>query len=124
MKQCQKCGINKPLTEYGNKTDRPDGLHSYCKICVNEDYDFTKYKKYKLNKQYGITPEQYTTMLANQESKCAVCGNTMTNPHIDHCHTTGKVRGLLCINCNQGLGKFKDDIDKLQHAIDYLNKFS
>jgi hypothetical protein len=124
MKQCKKCGTNKPLTEYGNKTDESDGLHLYCKICVNGEYDSTKYKKYKLNKHYGITPKQYDNMLTDQQGKCAVCGDIMTQPHVDHCHTTGKVRGLLCINCNQGLGKFKDDTNKLQHAIDYLNKFS
>jgi len=124
MRQCQKCGKNKPLNEYGKKTDGPDGLHSYCKICINGDYDSTKYRKYKLNKHYGITPEQYTEMLNNQQSKCGICGDEMSQPHVDHCHNTNKVRGLLCINCNQGIGKFKDDVDKLQRAIDYLNKHS
>ena len=123
MKKCKKCNIEKPLTEFHKKTDGPDGLHPYCKMCVNGDYDSAKYRKYLLNKHYGITPEQYDSMLGNQQGKCAVCDIIMTNIHVDHCHITGKVRGLLCINCNHGLGKFNDDIDKLQRAIDYLNQY-
>jgi hypothetical protein len=75
--------------------------------------------------RYGITQQDYENMIVEQNSKCAICGTD--NPrskdnlwHIDHCHKTKKVRGLLCQNCNTGLGKFKDDLIILQKAVEYL----
>lgn len=77
--------------------------------------------------KYGITPEKYNEMLENQGGVCAIC---KTKPQfdtrkkrlsIDHCHTTGKVRGLLCDACNRGIGMLKDDTSVLMNAINYLN---
>ena len=78
-------------------------------------------------KQYGIEPSDFMDMLTMQNGRCAICGHEdLTNrsffPVVDHCHETGKVRGLLCMNCNQGLGKFKDSADRLFSAIAYLTK--
>lgn len=78
-------------------------------------------------KQYGIEPSDFLDMLAMQNGRCAICGHEdLTNrsffPVVDHCHETGRVRGLLCMNCNQGLGKFKDSPDRLFSAIAYLTK--
>lgn len=86
----------------------------------------TKRKAQRLRK-YGIDPSDFMDMLAMQNGRCAICGHEdSTNksffPVVDHCHTTGRVRGLLCMNCNQGLGKFKDDPDRLFAAIAYLRK--
>jgi hypothetical protein len=75
-------------------------------------------------KKYGITHNDYDDMYLNQDSKCACCGDEIKridkHTHIDHCHTTGKVRGILCKPCNIGIGEFKDSVDRLQKAIDYL----
>lgn len=75
-------------------------------------------------KFYGITRDIYNQMLVNQDFKCAICGTHQSNLkkqlHIDHCHNTKKVRGLLCQKCNSGLGFFKDSVDSLQNAITYL----
>ena len=83
-----------------------------------------------LKKKYGITLEQYEQMLADQGGVCAICGNPepvwdkkvnrLRALSVDHCHTTGKVRGLLCTGCNQGLGNFKENPDRLAKAISYL----
>ena len=78
-------------------------------------------------KQYGIDPSDFMDMMAMQNGRCAICGHEdLTNrsffPVVDHCHETGMVRGLLCMNCNQGLGKFKDSPDRLFSAIAYLTK--
>ncbi len=78
-------------------------------------------------KKYGIEPSDFMDMLASQNGMCAICGHEdLTNrsffPVVDHCHTTGRVRGLLCMNCNQGIGKFKDDVNRLFSAIAYLTK--
>lgn len=69
--------------------------------------------------KYGITPGEYIDMLLDQDKRCAIC-NTRDYLVIDHCHATGKVRGLLCNKCNLGLGLFKDNVDSLQNAIKYL----
>lgn len=88
----------------------------------------------KLNKRYGITPTQYDTLFISQNGCCAICGNVETARHnrskkiqklaVDHCHKTGKVRGLLCQDCNRGIGKFHEEIHRLQGAIEYLTKHS
>lgn len=76
--------------------------------------------KHRIEK-YGLTGDQYESLLALQGSKCAICKDDfVVTPHIDHCHSTGKVRGLLCSTCNTALGKFKDDVEVLTSAITYL----
>lgn len=84
-------------------------------------------KRYLTNRKsdlrkYGITLEQYEQLEKKQKGVCAICGNKNQNKKldVDHCHKTGKVRGLLCSNCNNGLGKFKDDKTLLNKAIKYL----
>jgi len=76
-------------------------------------------------KLYGITPAQYAELLAKQGGGCAICGDPPTSTRdlsIDHDHTTGKVRGLLCNCCNPGLGYFKDNESRLHRAIAYLRE--
>lgn len=78
-------------------------------------------------KQYGIEVSDFNELMAAQGGSCAICGESDTSkpnnfPLVDHCHKTGKVRGLLCMSCNQGLGKFKDDVARLSSAISYLTK--
>lgn len=78
-------------------------------------------RKSQLKTYYGITEEDYERMFKEQEGKCAICGLTSKKKlNIDHCHISGKVRGLLCWNCNIGLGYFKDNLENLQNAIKYL----
>ena len=83
-------------------------------------------------RRYGITPEQFDELLASQAGRCAICGETpdpdgkgaYSRLHIDHCHETGLVRGLLCGRCNAALGHFRDDPGRLAAAINYLNEKS
>lgn len=77
--------------------------------------------------KHGLTPEDYDRMLVNQGGGCAICGTL--NPgartsvfHADHDHQTGAFRGLLCTNCNNGLGRFHDDPDRLDRAAQYLRR--
>ena len=71
---------------------------------------------------YGITSEQYKQMYEDQQGKCKICDTAPTkrNLHVDHCHSTNKVRGFLCSGCNTALGSFKDSPDLLTKAIEYL----
>lgn len=76
----------------------------------------------RIKKKYGITKEQFFEIKKIQNNKCAICKSELTNKnqHVDHCHTTGKVRGILCINCNQGIGSFLENTDRLKGAIKYI----
>lgn len=84
-----------------------------------------------LQRVYGLSVEEYKDMYILQDGKCAICGNTgytmnklnhIVSLNVDHCHTSNKVRGLLCHDCNRGLGLFKDNLQYLQNAINYLEE--
>jgi len=78
-----------------------------------------------LMKLYRMTLTEYDAMLSSQDRKCVICGGTNANGKrlaVDHDHSTGKVRGLLCSHCNTGLGMFRDDVARLRKAIKYLEK--
>lgn len=81
--------------------------------------------KFRL-KKYGLTPEKYTEMQISQRHRCAICRRDEAGGrgrwHIDHCHETGKVRGLLCSRCNVGLGLMFDSVDQLRRAAAYLER--
>jgi len=81
-----------------------------------------KVKNIELCKRFGITLEDYNNMLESQNHKCKICGGTDEHQalSVDHCHTTGRIRGLLCNDCNRGIGMFKDNPSTLQSAIKYL----
>lgn len=83
-------------------------------------------RKRQLREMYGITIEQFDAMLLDQGGKCASCDDALADTkhgrHIDHCHATGKVRGILCSGCNIALGHAKDDVERLKALIRYLEK--
>jgi len=76
-----------------------------------------------LRKAYGMTVEERDTLLASQGGRCAICGAYDVEVwHVDHCHDSGTVRGMLCPPCNLGLGHFHDDPARLKAAIIYLTR--
>ena len=81
-----------------------------------------KAREWILRREYGLTPKQYDDMTKAQRGRCAICGSypVTRRLHIDHCHKTNRVRGLLCIRCNHGIGFLKDDVAILSKAIEYL----
>ncbi len=134
-KQCKMCGKTRLLKFFPKSKKSATGYFSYCINCrrdVNRNSDVKRSKGCKrkdfsrrayLKRTYAITQEEYDEMWKKQGCKCAICGSSDTTkklPAIDHCHNTGKIRGILCENCNRGLGMFHDDIGKMQSAIDYL----
>lgn len=75
--------------------------------------------------KYGITKEKYQDLLTEQCGRCKVCNvELMSELRVDHDHKTGAIRGLLCANCNSGLGMFQDDPDRLRKAAQYLESHS
>jgi hypothetical protein len=130
-KICKICGAYKDISDF--YTGR-----SKCKDCTNtaarkkwkEDTETSdRYKKRnrerKKERQYGITQQQYNQMLVDQNNKCKICSIEFKSSkftHIDHCHDTNRVRGLLCNDCNLSLGQFMDNIEYMCNAIEYLKK--
>ena len=82
--------------------------------------------KHKIKNKYGISPEDYDRMFLEQKGVCKICGSLPDSKHgrlhIDHDHSTDTVRGLLCTQCNQGIGYFKDDPLRLELAAIYLRE--
>lgn len=144
LKICTKCGNGKPLSEFGSDKRRKDGLRIWCKTCTRKD-NLDRYHRQDDEKRarhrwaarksqirkYGISVERYEEMWREQGGRCKICGDNIESHSperhkvacIDHCHTTGAVRGLLCWHCNVGLGKFFDDVNRLSSAIEYLKEF-
>ena len=79
-------------------------------------------KATKLKRTYNLTLDQYNKMLSDQNGCCKICPTELTKPHVDHCHKTDKVRGLLCSNCNTGLGLLKEDTRILNKMIKYIKE--
>lgn len=130
MKKCTGCNELKALDCFSLHKGFKDGRNSKCKLCKSTlqrqghregRYPHTPYSYGRqLKGKYGITIEEYESMLLRCESKCEICGEEKSL-NVDHCHSTGSVRGLLCTKCNTGLGKFGDDIEMLRRAIRYLD---
>ncbi len=124
-KWCPDCAQIKPADDFPRtRANSVTGLHTYCKPCHNVRGKLSKEKvggsrTYHLKRRYGITAADADAMHAEQDGLCAIC-RVAPAAHVDHDHATGKVRGLLCFNCNGGLGQFKDRIDVLESAVAYL----
>ena len=132
MKVCSKCKVEQPIEEfYLRKTGKKE---SRCRTCCSSESGkwrranprtHIENQKMTLRQKYGMTLDQYDAMLAAQDGTCKICksytaGGFSGRFHVDHDHVTSKVRGLLCHDCNVGLGHFKDDISTLAKAIAYL----
>src|SRR5262249_41281101 len=127
MKRCPDCGEWKPLDEFPRNKNSKDGRHAYCKPCHNARGKESKQRlyggerHYHLMRRYGISAAEFDRLLAEQGGACAICGRE-DREHVDHDHQTGKVRGILCFNCNGGLGQFSDNTERLANAIEYLEE--
>lgn len=143
FKLCTKCNINKEVTEFAKDGAKKDGLYSSCKPCqvlyhktervqkLRKSWRVENKQKMRENnykKSYGVTIEDYDKMFKQQDGKCSICFSAETKNKnygyfaIDHCHKTGKVRGLLCDKCNTALGSFQDSPEVLLRAIQYLKE--
>lgn len=134
-KPCNTCGEHKTLDNFTRSKMHKGGHINQCKACAIEyrkaiKADPIKRKKdrewkraYDLKKKFGMTLDDYHEMLESQGG-CAICGTKSPKPQryfdVDHDHITGDVRGLLCRQCNAGIGQLKDDPEILQKAINYL----
>lgn len=139
-KWCGRCQRWLPLIHFSANRIKWDGLQERCDECRKTHYSevgkFTKTipplevrrqrHRIQVIKSYGITEEEFNSMLERQEGKCAICGTTdwgKPSPSIDHDHKTGKVRALLCNRCNRVLGLAEDSPELLSMMSDYLKKY-
>ena len=128
-KVCTKCQQEKSLDAYG---PRRKGLNTWCRICRAEyNREYRKInpgveKFVRIKYLYNLSKEQYELLLSSQDNKCAICSTDKPDNNgsfnVDHDHATGKVRGILCAQCNFMLGHAKDNIKLLQNAIAYLER--
>lgn len=137
LKRCCVCEQYLPRNNFYLSKHKKDGLTYRCISC-DKIYsrnrresrtveDREDKRAYEVNWRYGLSKEDYAFMLKEQDHKCKICGKDELDSarqrlNVDHCHTTGRIRGLLCHTCNVGLGMFKEDPDLLAVAINYLKE--
>lgn len=129
--KCSACGLEKPDTEFPPSNQTASGLYSQCRICKrksNKRYEQSvkgklSARRKHLKKRFGMSLQEYEEKLARQGGVCEICGIPKDEVlDVDHNHSTGKVRGLLCFRCNSGLGMFGDEPELLLKAVDYLRR--
>ena len=122
MLKCRSCGVQKPVEEYYVRP-KSGQVEKRCNSCVAE-----KNRQKKLRQRYGITPVEYDALYAKQDGCCAICNTHQSQLPatlaVDHCHETGEVRGLLCFECNTGIGKLKDNYELILKAAQYIRSSS
>ena len=121
FRRCGTCGQQKNLTDFHKR--KGDLLSFRCRQCTAEAL---------IRSRYGLQPDDFDAMLKKQGGLCAICKTALRvrkgtvcrdkTVVVDHCHSTGKVRGILCSLCNTGLGSFIDSEDRLAAAINYLRQ--
>ena len=134
LKYCPKCKTEKPLELFNKHAKERDGLQRLCRDCQKEsnrkylstEKGATTTRQAHLRRKYGIDLQTYEELLLSQGNKCKICG-VGSNPDsranyfvIDHNHSTGDIRGLLCTKCNALLGLALDSEDILERAKQYL----
>lgn len=125
-KVCSKCRIEKSISEFGVRHRNPDGLQGYCSECQRKAKDPDKQWANQLWYRYRMRPDEYYKKLTEQGGVCAICHQpepTGIRLAVDHCDDTKINRGLLCTNCNHGIGCLKHNLDIVEAAIIYIAKY-
>lgn len=136
MKTCTRCKLEKSFEEFTPRKSRrkaggPPTLNTVCRKCrtqqtyawrIRTNRDAPKPRPgYSREHLYGLSETAFKELVTKQRNLCKICECEMGCPHVDHCHQTGAVRGLLCQNCNTGIGMLKDSPERLRKALDYLS---
>lgn len=116
MKRCSRCEEDRELSEFRRDATKKDGHHSVCKDCRRETD-----AEQKLQRRYGIGRDEWIVMHHAQKGRCAICCNVPRYTlQVDHCHATGKIRGLLCGACNKAIGLLRDEPLTISRAALYV----
>lgn len=147
-KLCKRCNTLKSESDFGKNKNEKSGLSFYCKKCniacnkeskaksgwqpkdngrPKSNIPFPErrslYKRTANLKRFGLTEDSYKLILDNQNNSCAICNKQFiptSKAYVDHCHSKGHVRGILCLNCNVTLGHVNDDVNILKNMVKYL----
>ena len=133
-KHCHGCQRDLAPKDFAKNKWMKDGLQTRCKECrkqykykVNSEYqkewasaNKEKVKGYRLKAQYGLSLEEYDLMYKEVGGRCEICKEPHDILCVDHCHTTNEIRGLLCSQCNLGVGNLRDSVALLESAKEYL----
>lgn len=152
-KHCARCKQTLPLKNFSKSSSTIHGYQTYCKDCMYARHkewaerpdnrkklserlrkarakDPERFRDYDLRSNHKVPPGTYKRMYDAQNGKCAICEREDGGQkgkfrfHLDHCHDTGVIRGLLCHNCNVGIGNLRHDEKLLHRAVEYLRRFS
>lgn len=142
MKQCIKCGKVKEYSAFTPNGRTAKGTQKYrsqCRECDNarqreqrekrpntERYSKERLKGYQLKASFGITYDEWAALMESRGWACEICKRTVETSGrtlaVDHCHVTGKIRGILCQRCNCAIGLLMENSESLRNAINYLQR--
>ncbi len=113
---CRVCKTDKPETDYYHKDRKKQHLSTECKRCQ---------LNHQREKTFGVSSAEYWVMYHTQDGRCGICRKRLRSDRykafcVDHCHSTGKIRGLLCTNCNTAVGLLKDDPELMSQAARWV----
>jgi len=141
-KWCNKCKKVRPASKFNKDKSTKTGLYPYCRDCqskknskyykengraiisrqVDRDERRLQQRSYKLKVKYGIDLKKYYEMYEAQQGRCLVCDEWQERLFVDHDHKSEEIRGLLCNNCNMGIGLLKDNPTVLERAVAYIKR--
>lgn len=122
---CTRCRQNLPRDAFAKAAGVRDGLETRCKQCNAERRNAAQAAHSKRRRKYALEPEVFEAMVAACGNRCAICDRDMGQGigcNVDHCHATGRVRGLLCRLCNTALGQAGDSPARLRAMADYIER--
>ena len=117
--RCNECYKKQEREKYHKLDENEKKQRRQNNSCNNFEYR----QSYRLKTHFGLTTEEFSAMIEKQNNKCKICECYMVPPQVDHNHTTGKVRALLCRSCNTSLGLLKEDSKILYNMISYINDY-
>lgn len=124
---CKKCKETKLASDFYQISGYKNGMHPWCRKCFGNSV-----RNSYLKRTYGIDSGQYDSMLSAQDGGCGIClkkeDTTLASGKskslaVDHDSKTGQIRGILCENCNRGIGLLAHDTELLRRATEYLNQY-
>ena len=133
FKKCRTCKIAKTVYDFAKNSTGIHGIRGTCKDCRPKDTR-RNIRGRNVRYKYGIESDEFVGMYEDQGGQCVICSidvdlyapddRKANVAHVDHCHTTGKIRALLCHQCNVGIGALTEDIEVLENAIQYIKDHS
>lgn len=126
MLKCSKCDAESVSRGLCRRHYSSEYRSANLEKCREYSRTYSAKKAYRL-RRYGLSVSEFDAMLGAQNGVCAICGGAphdryQKNMAVDHCHETGRIRGILCLNCNSALGLFAEDANRLRAAIEYLSR--